>query len=193
VDHVLDLVNDARVAWPIEIIASNAKRERGGHHVWRYVFDQEGPSRGIPHHAADLVYLFDNVPLPELKSPALREKSLGEGPFDDIDDEESYEIRSTGYEFESECEEDEWDVCVVDRFSYTRVKDAIQERWIAFAHGESPWSEDKFFVFGPEGETGERSECIFEARRRRHLWKEAFEPLGLQMVQKLGAELSRGP
>jgi carboxylesterase type B len=192
-DRVLDLVNDARVAWPTEIIASNAKRERGGHNVWRYVFDQEGPSRGIPHHGADLVYLFDNVPLPELKNPALQENSFDDGPFDDVDDEDSYELRSNGYGFVPECEDSDWDLRVVDHFSYTRVKDAMQERWIAFAHGESPWSEDKFFVFGPEGETGERSESIFEGRRSRHLWKEAFEPLGLQMVQKLGAELSRGP
>ncbi|XP_006463977.1 hypothetical protein AGABI2DRAFT_194604 [Agaricus bisporus var. bisporus H97] len=192
-DRVLDLVNDARVAWPTEILANSAKRERGGHNVWRYVFDQEGPSRGVPHHAADIVYLFDNLPLPKLKGPATQEESFDEGHFDDVDDGDSDETRCNEYESGSECEDIEWDVCVVGHYSYQRVKDAIQERWIAFAYGESPWSEDKVFVFGPEGETGERSECIFDGRRRRNLWKETFEPLGFQMVQKVGAELSRGP
>lgn len=190
VDHVLELVNDARVAWPTEIIASNAKQERGGRNVWRYVFDQEGPSRGVPHHAADLIYLFDNVPLPDIKAATPQEEFFCDGPFDDVDDDDEIEPRSFG--FDSNYEE-EWETYVVDQFSYTRVKDTIQERWISFANGESPWSEDKVFVFGPEGETGERSNCIFEGRRRRQLWKETFEPLGMQLVQKVGAELSRGP
>ena len=65
---MLELVNDARVAWPTECIAENAKREKHG--VWRYVFDQEGPTRGIPHHAADIMYLFDTVPLPAAATTA---------------------------------------------------------------------------------------------------------------------------
>ncbi|KAF9443507.1 alpha/beta-hydrolase [Macrolepiota fuliginosa MF-IS2] len=187
VDRILELVNDARVAWPTEVIAENARRERGGRNVWRYVFDQEGPSRGVPHHAADLIYLFDNVPLPELKSPPPSEEFYCDGPFDDVDDDEiEIERRSFG-------SEDEWETYIVDQFSYARVRDAIQERWISFAHGESPWHEDRVFVFGPEGETGERSRSIFEGRRRRQLWKDIFEPLGMQLVQKVGAELSRGP
>ncbi|KNZ73552.1 Lipase 1 [Termitomyces sp. J132] len=143
-ERIMDLVNDARVAWPTERVAQNAKRERGGRGVWRYVFDQEGPSKGAPHHAADLIYLFDTVSLPASSQ--------------------------------------------LSTFSSPET-----ERWISFAHGEAPWREDKFYVFGPEGETGERSNYIFEGRRRREVWKDALEPLGMQLVQKVGVELSRGP
>ena len=239
VDHVLDLINDARVAWPTDHIAQIAKRERDGHGVYRYVFDQETPSRGVPHHAADLVYLFDNVPLelsnnepvlirvveddpPKITTtptptvaptPVLFKSSLLSTPpdrgrhprprslrgcpeedfdddmdifFDDSDSDESIATPRT--------EDDmEWMRPIVDEWSYSRVRDAIQERWIAFAHGETPWKEDKVFVFGPEGETGERSMSIFEGRRRSHLWREALEPLGATLVHKIGVELSRGP
>jgi len=188
VDRVLELVNDARVAWPTECVAENARRERGGHGVWRYVFDQEGPSRGIPHHAADLVYLFGNVPLPASCLPSEGSADVYfDGSFDDVpsDDEECCPITYR--------EDDEWMTAVVDEYSFARVRDELQERWIAFAYGEAPWREDKVFVFGPEGETGERSHGIFDGRRRRQVWKEAFEPLGAHLVQKLGVELSRGP
>lgn len=191
VDRVLELVNDARVAWPTEVIANNSKRERGGRNVWRYVFDQEGPSRGVPHHAADLVYLFDNVPLPDIKSPTEPMEEVFCDSFDDVDDDDDeIERRSFGNAYSSD---EEWETYVVDQFSYARVRDTIQEKWIAFANGDAPWNEDKVFVFGPEGETGERSKSIFEGRRRRQLWKEVFEPLGMQLVQKVGTELSRGP
>ena len=86
-----------------------------------------------------------------------------------------------------------WHVPVVDEWTYARVRDAVQGRWCAFAHGEAPWAEDKVYVFGPEGETGERSMSIFHARRKTQVWKEALEPLGLGLVQKLGAELCNGP
>ena len=64
---------------------------------------------------------------------------------------------------------------------------------LAFAYGEAPWREDRVYVFGPEGETGERSMSIFNARRRTQVWKEALEPLGVSLVQKLGVELCNGP
>jgi len=204
------------------------------------VFDQETPSRGVPHHAADVVYLFDNVPLeisdnepisikvvdddlPKISTtptptaaptPHVPFKSnftptpmnrgrhprprtskspgyLGEDYdtdifFDDSDSDESISTPRTEDDFE-------WMRPIVDEWSYSRVRDAIQERWIAFANGESPWKEDKVFVFGPEGETGERSMSIFEGRRRSHLWQEALEPLGAPLVHKIGVELSRGP
>ncbi|KAK2461023.1 hypothetical protein APHAL10511_006964 [Amanita phalloides] len=241
VDRVLDLINDARVAWPTEHVAQISKRERA---VYRYVFDQETPSRGVPHHAADLVYLFDNVPLdivdnepptsikvidndspkitttptptaaPTPQIPARRSSSLspttttarGRVPprtlrecpsesdfdedmdllFDDSDSDESVSTPRTEDDFD-------WMRPIVDEWSYSRVRDAIQERWIAFAHGDAPWKEDRVFVFGPEGETGERSMSIFEGRRRSKLWKEALEPLGASLVHKIGVELSRGP
>lgn len=186
VDRVLELVNDARVAWPTECVAQNAKRERGGRGVWRYVFDQEGPSIGIPHHAADLIYLFDTVPLP---ASAQSNSSLSNcefyDSFDDSDDDEDMRPVVT--------DDEDWAVTVVDEWAYARVRDAMQERWISFAHGDAPWREDKVFVFGPEGETGERSSCIFGGRRRKDIWKEALQPLGMHLVQKVGVELSRGP
>lgn len=189
-ERLLDLVNDTRVAWPTECVAQNAKRERGGRGVWRYVFDQEGPSKGVPHHAADLIYLFDTVPLPEsAQASATSSPQIFCESFDDIDDDDDFTYGSVG----QERDEDEWATTVVDEWAYTRVRDALQERWISFAHGEAPWREDKVFVFGPEAETGERSDLIFEGRRRKELWKEALEPLGMQLVQKLGVELSRGP
>lgn len=188
-DHILDLVNDARIAWPTECIAQNSKLERGGRCVWRYVFDQEGPTRGIPHHISDLVYLFDNAPLPEHTRSSMSDEEravsggcTADGRFYDWSDSDD-EVLS----------DEDWAVPSVDEWSYARVRDAIQERWIAFANGTVPWNEDKVFVFGPEGETGERSDWIFEGRRRRHVWKEALEPLGMQIVQKVGVELSRGP
>ncbi|KAG6896554.1 hypothetical protein C0992_007501 [Termitomyces sp. T32_za158] len=185
-ERLMDLVNDARVAWPTECVAHNAKRERGGRGVWRYVFDQESPSKGATHHAADLIYLFDTVPLPaSSQSPTSSSPEMFCDSFDDDDDE-------GGFTFPLETDED-WATCVVNEWSYRRVRDAMQEKWISFAHGEAPWREDRFYVFGPEGETGERSNYIFEGRRRREVWKDAFEPLGMQLVQKVGVELSRGP
>lgn len=207
VERVLELVNDARVAWPTECIAQGAKRERGGRGVWRYVFDQEGPARGIPHHAADLIYLFDNVPLPSFCQPptssspdSLDGASIkscdGFESYDgysDDEDENDLKFKSVVIRGDSDDEDEEWGTSTVDAWAYSRVRDTLQERWIAFAHGEAPWNEEKVFVFGPEGETGERSSCIFEGRRRRGTWKEALEPLGMQLVQKVGMELSRGP
>ncbi|KAF8899784.1 Alpha/Beta hydrolase protein [Gymnopilus junonius] len=251
-DRVLELVNDARVAWPTQCIADNAKKERGGHGVWRFVFDQEGPSRGVPHHMADIMYLFDNVPLPESakiaadymdvdsfgsetgQSDGESEPCVTVSPGDYNTDEEGGRGRTrtrrgsfssclaakcesivnaarphspsalsiqsaTGSDSSSnhgvmvDTDEQSWLIAPVDLHSYTRVRDAMQERWIAFAYGEVPWREDKVFVFGPEGETGERSNAIFEGRRRRRVWKEALEPIGPALVQKVGVELSRGP
>ena len=193
-DRIHDLVNDARIAWPTECAAQNAKRERGGRGVWRYVFDQEGPSRGVPHHAADLIYLFDTVPLPEsARSHEGSAEVFCDGPFDDSDDDEDFKFSSVIRYDDDGAVEDAWGTTVVDEWAYSRVRDAMQERWISFAHGEAPWREDKVFVFGPEGETGERSSCIFEGRRRKEAWKEVLEPLGMHLVQKVGLELSRGP
>lgn len=61
----------------------------------------------------------------------------------------------------------DWSISLVDEWTYTPVRDAMQERWIRYAQGEAPRSDDKdkVFVFGPEGETGERSQVIFEGRR----------------------------
>ncbi|OJA18458.1 hypothetical protein AZE42_11522 [Rhizopogon vesiculosus] len=138
-DRLLELVEDARTSWPME----------SGD-----VFDQEGPSRGMPHHAADLIYLFDNVPL--LLSP-----SSSPTAFDDNESFPSFpSSRSTSAEFSfsSESSFRGWAQPVVDELMYARVRDAIQERWITFVQGfvqgDRPWdkSRDKVYVFGPEGE-----------------------------------------
>ncbi|KAI0684906.1 carboxylesterase [Cytidiella melzeri] len=206
-ERVLELINDARFAWPTDVVASHAKAARGGRDVWRYVFDQEGPSKGVPHHAVDLLYLFDTVPLtvPESISPP-SVFSPGPSPIhsprtsrpdtpemffgSDTDSEVDF-----GFGFNTAGDDDDaWGVPVVDEWTYTRIRDTVQGRWIAFAYGEAPWStEEKVYVFGPEGEVGERSMGIFAGRRRENVWKEALEPLGMQLVQKVGIELSNGP
>jgi len=191
VERVLELINDARVAWPTDCFAQAAKRERGGKGVWRYVFDQDSPWRGLPHHAADLIYLFDNVPLPACSRSS--SACLQDFLDDDTESYDDYDSDETMFHSDSSETQDGWSTTVVDEWVYNRVRDAMQERWIAFAHGETPWDENKVFVFGPEGETGERSKTIFDGRRRTQMWKEAFEPLGMQLVQKIGVELSRGP
>ena len=204
-DRLLELINDARCAWPTEAIAASLQRARGGHGVWRYVFDQESPSRGVPHHAVDLAYLFDNVPLPALPASAAgaacdyfcMEPRADGGYFSDDSDDESplptppRVERADGavaYEYDAD-----WALPVVDDWTYARVRDAVQERWLAFAHGDAPWRADRAFVFGPEGEVGERTARIFHARRRTAVWEEALAPLGLPLVQKLGVELCNGP
>jgi hypothetical protein len=188
-------VNDARVAWPTQCISDRAKSERGGKGVWRYVFDQEGPWRGLSHHASDLMYLFDSVPLPASALAATCESdSFFDGTFDDSDEEgDSSAAADNDSSAVSRIEDDEWLTTAVDEYSYARIRDTLQDRWISFANGSAPWKEDKVFVFGPEGETGERSKDIFEGRRRKRMWRDAFEPLGFQHVQKVGVELSRGP
>jgi hypothetical protein len=45
---------------------------------------------------------------------------------------------------------------------------------------------------GPESEAGERSMSIFAGRRRVEMWKKALAPLGMQLMQKVGIELSNG-
>ncbi|TFK49380.1 alpha/beta-hydrolase [Heliocybe sulcata] len=185
-DKVLDLITDSRLAWPTDCAADGIKRARGGHGVWRYVFDQEGPGRG----PVDLAYVFDNIPV--ATSPASPE--LYPESFSDSDDEdEDVEMMSGSSGSLRSYEDADWGMAVVDEYAYSRVRDAVQERWISFAYGEMPWNENNVFVFGPEGETGERSWCIFEGRRRRQTWRDALEPLGMNLVQKVGMELSNGP
>ncbi|KAF8911744.1 Alpha/Beta hydrolase protein [Mucidula mucida] len=183
VDRVLDLINDARVAWPTECVARYAKHERGGRGVWRYVFDQEGATISLPHHGVDLMYLFDNIALPDSGAAITFES----GGFYEEEDEYASEVGSDEDMYSM------WTQPSVDGCSYAKVRDTMQDKWISFAHGEAPWNEDKVFVFGPEGETGERSQAIFAGRRRAQAWKTAFEPLGMHVVHKIGVELSRGP
>ncbi|OAX40611.1 alpha/beta-hydrolase [Rhizopogon vinicolor AM-OR11-026] len=209
-DRLLELVEDARIAWPTECVVQAA--QRAGQQVWRYVFDQEGPSRGMPHHAADLIYLFDNVPLPLSPSssptafdddeslpsfPSSRSTSAEVGEILDksltIDELELMDIDQ--FSSGSESSFRGWAQPVVDELMYARVRDAIQERWITFAQGERPWdnSHDKVYVFGPEGETGVRSAGIFGGRRRQGIWETVLKPLGMLLVQKVALELSNGP
>ncbi|KAF8217765.1 Alpha/Beta hydrolase protein [Mycena galopus ATCC 62051] len=186
VDRVLELIGDTRVAWPTECVASRAQLHRSGGGVWRYIFDQDAPAR--VSHKADLAYLFDNVPHPFVTLPPSGSPAFDFcDSFDLDDDDEEHDLK-----FDSDGE-DEWMEPPVDEWAYKRVRDTMQERWIAFANGEEPWNAEKVFVFGPEGEVGERSRHIFDNRRRRSVWTEALEPLGMQLAQKVGMELSRGP
>ena len=114
----------------------------------------------------------------------------------DVDDEdEPMPSRPSSEDGQAPCAyyDADWAMPVVDDWTYARVRNAVQERWLAFAHGDAPWRADRVYVFGPEGEVGERSMSIFAGRRRVEMWKEALEPLGMQLVQKIGIELSNGP
>ncbi|CAK5272812.1 unnamed protein product [Mycena citricolor] len=187
VDRVLELVGDARVSWPMDCFAARARHGRG---VWQYVFDQDAPAR--IGHKADLAYLFDTLPQPV--SPAALDTASATGAVDfcdsfDLDDDDDLHDRK----FDSDEEDEGWIDPPVDEWAYTRVRDSMQERWIHFANGHEPWKHDHVFVFGPEAEVGERSRHIFEGRRRKAVWREALEPLGMSLVQKIGMELSRGP
>ena len=209
-DRLLELVEDARIAWPTECVFQAA--QKAGQQVWRYVFDQDGPTLGLPHHASDLIYLFDNVPLPLSPSssptafdddeslpslPSSVSTSAGVNEILDksltLDELELMDIDK--FSSGSDSSHHAWAQPVVDELMYARVRDAIQERWIAFAQGEQPWdnSQAKIYVFGPEGETGERSAGIFEGRRRRRIWESVLKPLGMSLVQKVALELSNGP
>ncbi|KAG2066195.1 alpha/beta-hydrolase [Suillus decipiens] len=209
-DRLLELVEDARITWPTECVVQAAQRT--GQRVWRYVFDQEGPAHGMPHHAADLVYLFDNVSLPLSPSssptafdddeslPSLSSSRSTSADVSEIPDktctlDELGLIDIDKFSCGSESSFSRWTQPVVDELMYARVRDAIQERWIAFAWGEQPWdnSRGKVFVFGPEGETGERSAGIFGGRRRQKIWENVLKPLGMGLVQKVAQELSNGP
>jgi len=141
------------------------------------------------------MYLFDSVPLPASALAATNESdSFFDGPFDDSDDEEDDDSPGNNDdEPPSRIDDDEWLTSAVDEYSYARIRDTLQDRWISFANGVAPWRDNKVFVFGPEGETGERCKDIFDGRRRKRMWQDAFEPLGFQHVQKVGVELSRGP
>ncbi|KAI5834265.1 alpha/beta-hydrolase [Schizophyllum commune Tattone D] len=187
-EHLLDLVCDARVTWPTHTFHAAARHQRHGRGVFRYVFDQESPSRRMAHHAADLIYLFDNLPTPAAVSPPAPVFDFCDR-FSDVDSDEEEESYNSPFSDDG----DMWSMTTVDEFSYSRVRDTMQERWLAFAYGEAPWDENKLFVFGPEGEAGERSVGVLDGRRRTRVFKEVLAPLGMELVQKIATELSRGP
>ena len=204
-ERVLELVNDARVAWPVDCITETFRSAGAGHgsKVWRYVFDQETPKRGIPHHGADVLFLFDTAP-PADDTPSF-------DAFDSFDSFDTFESFSDDDESDDGdvfpadsvssassdpyCFGGQWTLPPVSFCTYTNIRTTLQARWLTFAYGQAPWSssENAVFVFGPEGETGERSLEVFEGRRRRAVWKTALASLGLDMVRKIGVELGNGP
>jgi hypothetical protein len=199
-ERLLELINDARFAWPVHLAAekfrtSRLSQDSGG--VWRYVFDQEAPGSEIPHHSTDVLYLFDTA------RPAFAAQSLIPPPDHetfypdhfDVDDEEQDDddVPFDNSAFDDASSDDGELIPPVDQYQYMAVRDALQARWIAFAYGQAPWSPDKVFVLGPEGEAGERGSNIFDSRRRTVAWRTALEPLGPALVHKVGLELSNGP
>ena len=203
-ERLLELINDARFAWPTHLAAESLRRSRSASKVpvsgvWRYVFDQEAPGSGIPHHATDLLYLFDTA------RSAFAAQSLIAPPdpgtffpdrfdVDEDNDEDDMPFDNSAFDDGATCSSDGGEFTTsVDQYQYTAVRDALQGRWLAFAYGQTPWARDKMFVFGPEGEAGERGSNIFEGRRRTEAWRVAFEPLGRTLVQKVGLELANGP
>jgi carboxylesterase type B len=192
-DRLLELVGDARWAYPTERAAS--VQSNGTSSVFRYVWDQE------PHEAADgnipvdVAFLFDTVPVPT---------STEDSPFDtdvfdeDLDDLELEELESSQSSLRSNSSTSSsfslWTAPPpVDRYCYAHVRDAVQERWLSYAAGEEPWEPERVYVFGPEGDCGARSRAVFTGRRRTRVWEEALAPLGAELVMKLGAELANGP
>ncbi|KAF8271813.1 Alpha/Beta hydrolase protein [Lactarius quietus] len=201
-DRVLELINDARFAWPTHLAAekfrsSRTQKESGG--VWRYVFDQEAPGSGVPHHATDLLYLFDTA-RPAFAAQLLLATQDSDTFLPDrfdVDDDDDDDAPFDNSAFDNSAFDDATSdyepMPSVDQYQYGAVRDALQSRWLAFAYGQAPWSRDKVFVFGPEGEAGERGLNIFESRRRTSAWRNALEPLGDVLAQKVGLELSNGP
>jgi len=175
-DAALNFINDACFAWPTDRVARGTKA-----HVYRYTFDQESPYTYTAHHAVDLLYLFDNAPannIPAQKTGTFdsSESDLSSEPDSDADSDLDY-FGSSDFAYNA-----------------TRVRRAMQERWIAFAYGEHPWSPDKLYVFGPEGEIGERHlEDELGVRRRLYEWRQTLEQLPPELVHKLAIELSNGP
>lgn len=200
-ERLLELINDARFAWPIHLEAESLLRSRSSlkdsSGVWRYVFDQEAPGSGIPHHASDILYLFDTA------RPTFTAQSLITAPDEDtffpdrfdVDDDDDNDVPFDNSAFDdgASSESCEFASLSVDQYQYAAVRDALQLRWVTFAYGAVPWARDKVFVLGPEGEAGERGPNIFEGRRRTAAWHAALEPLGRALVQKVGLELGNGP
>ncbi|TFK99878.1 Alpha/Beta hydrolase protein [Pterulicium gracile] len=198
-ERVRQLVHDARVGWPTDRAAEAAVRDRGGRGVWRYVFDEEGVedvrcffdcakvsaiSLGLSGSYGQKMYESDEMG--GTYSEEEVSSSSSEDSFDDGMDDNDSAFGSY--------DDDVWGTSSYTCASpYQLVRDALQSRWISFSYGESPWNEHGVYVFGPEGETGERSTRIFEGRRRKDLWSETLAPLGMTTVWKVGVELERGP
>jgi carboxylesterase type B len=174
-ERLLELINDARFAWPTHLTAESLRHSRStskdSSGVWRYVFDQEAPGSGIPQHATDLLYLFDTA------RSAFTTQSLISAPDPDaffpdhfdVDDDEDDDIPFDNSAFEDDASSDDDNLLssTIDQYQYTAVRDALQSRWLTFAYGAAPWSQDKVFVFGPEGEAGERGSNIVDDVLRR--------------------------
>lgn len=196
-ERLLELINDARFAWPTHLAAESLCRSRStpkdSSGVWRYVFDQDAPGSGIPHHATDLLYLFDTA-RPAFTAQSLPDPDAFFPDHFDVDEDDDDDVPFDNSAFEDGAGSDDVDLMSsVDQYQYAAIRDALQSRWLTFAYGAAPWSRDKVFVFGPEGEAGERGSNIFEGRRRTEAWRTALEPLGRAIVQKIGLELSNGP
>lgn len=200
-DRLVDLIGDARWSYPVDRAAKRLQVSAGGQ-VYRYVWDQDAPTGEDGDVAGDLVYLFDAAPGP-VEAIADGTSPYDTAVFDDVDDIELEELllAQSPHALSTSARSDSTTSCLslwnepppVDAYAYARVRDAVQGRWLAFVWGEAPWDRGMVFVFGPEGECGPRSKGVFEGRRRVKVWEEAFEPLGMDMVQKVGMELQNGP
>ncbi|KAH9057916.1 alpha/beta-hydrolase [Lactarius deliciosus] len=175
-ERLLELINDARFAWPTHLIAETASR------TTRRTCSTSSTRRARPLPRKLLLA----TPDPDTFFPDRFDVD------DDDDDDAPFDNSAFDSAFDDGSSDGE-PMPSVDQYQYGAVRDALQARWLAFAYGQAPWSRDKVFVFGPEGEAGERGTNIFESRRRTAAWRTALEPLGRALVQKVGLELSNGP
>ncbi|PYH42293.1 putative carboxylesterase [Aspergillus saccharolyticus JOP 1030-1] len=72
------------------------------------------------------------------------------------------------------------------------VSQEMRERWIRFANGSQPWSDERRFAFGPFGECKEIDEVQFAARRRvEHLRALREAGMGVYMPIVFGVSAGR--
>lgn len=140
--------------------------------------------------------------------------------FDEDDDDDEVEMQDNSrafqpypdsYESDSDDSSDDSYFQISDfQYNASRIRQAVQARWIAFAQGPSstsptlnnistpvpgrPWPRNSLLVLGPEGEVGTRS-MVDELPRRRRLeeWSRALETVPPELAFRVGVELSVGP
>jgi hypothetical protein len=196
--RLVELVADARVGWPAERAAALLAKSGAGR-VWRYVWDQEPTAPAerarVP---GEVAYLFDAVPAP----PAADDLFDGAAVFEDLSDDEADALLAASVaSSRSNSSSGSFSVYdappPVDRWTLAHVREALQATLLSFAHGKEPWAPQaasgRVYVFGPEGECGERGKAVFDGRRRVGMWSAAFRGIEGEVLSRLAGEVEAGP